>query len=122
MNKWNMKKIPIIVILGMLVIIATGFGGHNYTMATQYDTLIKGANSITANSVEDIVRELIIKDSNLGAICEFDHEEILDGIKYFVVHVYDVVVDHTSTWGWYYINQNNGKVFNGTHGDLTPMN
>ena len=80
------------------------------------------ASNITSKSVEDIIKEFMIKDSSLDTICEFDHEEILDGVKYFVVHVYEVVLDHTATWGWYYVNQSNGQVFDGTYGNLVPMN
>ena len=170
MYKGNIKNIGILSVLGILVIIAVGFGGHKYAMATQYDSLIKNANkcmdnsqydkaiglfqqslsyntkdniensirlvqcfseakkeyedsvNITAKSVEDIIKEFMIKDSSLDTICEFDHEEILDGVKYFVVHVYEVVLDHTATWGWYYVNQSNGQVFDGTYGNLVPMN
>ncbi len=170
MNKKNIKKIGILSVLGILIIIAVGFGGHMNTKAAQYESLIKNANkhmdnnqydkaitlfqqslsyniednlensirlvqcfsevkidnvdasNITAKSVEDIVREFMIKDSSLDTICEFDHEEMLDGVKYFVVHVYEVVLDHTATWGWYYVNQSNGQVFDGTYGNLIPMN
>jgi tetratricopeptide (TPR) repeat protein len=80
------------------------------------------ANKITTESAEEIVRKLVIKDQNSSTKSEFDHEETVAGIKYFVIHVYDIVVDHTATWGWFYVNQNNGKVFDGTLGDLTPVN
>ena len=80
------------------------------------------ASKITTKSAEDIVRKLVLKDSNLDTLSKFDHEQTVDGVKYFVIHVYDVVVDHTATWGWYYVDQNTGKVFDGTMGDLTPMN
>ena len=170
MNKKNIRKMSILSVLGILVIIGVSFVGHKYTMATQYENLIKDANkymdnsqydkaislfqqslsynpedniensirlvqcfsevkkeyedasNITSKSVEDIIKEFMIKDSSLDTICEFDHEEILDGVKYFVVHVYEVVLDHTATWGWYYVNQSNGQVFDGTYGNLVPMN
>lgn len=80
------------------------------------------ASKITTKSAENIVRKLVLKDSNLDTLSKFDHEQTVDGVKYFVIHVYDVVVDHTATWGWYYVDQNTGKVFDGTMGDLTPMN
>lgn len=79
------------------------------------------ASGITTTSSEDIVRKLVIKDLNSKTIIQFDHEETVDGVKYFVIHVYDIVVDHTATTGWYYVNQDNGKVFDGTYGDLIPM-
>ncbi|MBK5242104.1 hypothetical protein [Clostridium sp.] len=80
------------------------------------------ASNITTKSAEDIVRKLVLKDSDSKTISQFDHEETVDGVKYFVIHVYDVVVDHTTTRGWYFVNQNNGNVFDGTYGNLTPMN
>jgi tetratricopeptide (TPR) repeat protein len=80
------------------------------------------ASKITTTSSEDIVRKLVIKDLNSKTLSQFDHEETVDGVKYFVIHVYDIVVDHTATRGWYFVNQNNGKVFDGTNGDLIPMN
>ncbi|MGH4117504.1 tetratricopeptide repeat protein [Clostridium sp.] len=80
------------------------------------------AGNITTKSATDIVRKLVLEDSDSKTLSQFDHEETVDGVKYFVIHVYDVVVDHTATRGWYYVNQNNGKVFDGTYGDLIPMN
>ncbi|MEK6263372.1 MAG: tetratricopeptide repeat-containing protein [Clostridium sp.] len=80
------------------------------------------ASKITTTSAVDIVKNLVLKDSDSKTISQFDHEETVDGVKYFVIHVYDVVVDHTATRGWYFVNQNNGKVFDGTNGDLIPMN
>lgn len=79
------------------------------------------ASKITTTSSEVIVRKLVIKDLNSKTISQFDHEETVDGVKYFVIHVYDIVVDHTATRGWYYVNKDNGKVFDGTNGDLIPM-
>lgn len=85
------------------------------------------ASKITTKSAEGIVRKLVLGDSNSKTISEFDHEETMDGVKYFVIHVYDIVMDdattgHTATLGWYYVNQNNGTVFDGTLGDLKPLN
>jgi tetratricopeptide (TPR) repeat protein len=80
------------------------------------------ASKITTTSAVEIVKNLVLKDSDSKTISQFDHEETVDGVKYFVIHVYDVVVDHTATRGWYFVNQNNGKVFDGTNGDLIPMN
>lgn len=82
----------------------------------------EATSKVTAKSAEDIVRKLMVGSINSKTKSEFDHEETVDGVKYFVIHVYDVVVDHTATWGWYYVNQNNGKVFDGTDGALKPMN
>ena len=79
-------------------------------------------NNIDTTSAESIVRKLVLEDSNLNTRCVFDHEETIDGVKYFVIHVYDNMDDHTATWGWYYVNQSNGNVFDGTYGDLTPIN
>jgi tetratricopeptide (TPR) repeat protein len=80
------------------------------------------ASNITTKSAEDIVRKLVLKGSDSKTICQFDREETVDGVKYFVIHVYDVVVDHAATRGWYFVNQENGKVFDGTYDDLIPMN
>jgi tetratricopeptide (TPR) repeat protein len=80
------------------------------------------ASNITTKSAEEIVRKLVIKDQNSSTKSQFDHEETVAGVKYFVIHVYDVVVDHTATWGWFYVNQKNGKVYDGTLGDLKPVN
>ncbi|MCJ7688666.1 MAG: hypothetical protein MUO60_05025, partial [Clostridiaceae bacterium] len=87
------------------------------------DQADKAASSIiTTKSAEDIVRKLVLKDSDSETIIRFDHEDTVDGVKYFVIQVYDIVVDHTATRGWYFVNKNNGKVFDGTYGDLIPMN
>jgi tetratricopeptide (TPR) repeat protein len=80
------------------------------------------ASNITTKSAEEIVRKLALKDSDSKTISQFDHEKTVDGVKYFVIHVYDIVLDHTATRGWYFVNQNNGKVFDVTDGDLIPVN
>ncbi|NNU78382.1 tetratricopeptide repeat protein [Clostridium estertheticum] len=80
------------------------------------------ANIITAASAEGIVRNLVLKNPIKNHFCKFDHEENIDGVKYFVIHGYQLVVDHTATWGWYYVNQNNGKVFKGSPVDQKLMN
>jgi len=90
--------------------------------AEQAKAVTAASSKITTSSAAAIVRKLVLKDSNSMTLSEFDHETTVDGVKYFVIHVYDIVVDHTATWGWYYVNQNNGKVFDGTLGDLKPMN
>lgn len=87
----------------------------------------KTTSKITTKSAEDIVKKLVLGDLNSNTISQFDHEETVDGVKYFVIHVYDMVMDdattgHTATLGWYYVNVNNGKVFDGTLGDLKPLN
>jgi len=84
------------------------WNGQNYAIA----------NTITTKYAENLVRNLVIGSSNSKTISEYDHEETINGVNYFVIHVYDVVYDdatssHTSTWGWYYVNPNNGKVYKG---------
>lgn len=143
MGKLNIKKAYIISVLGILAISFVAFGGDNYTLGTQHNELTKekikntinlvsylkaeknhndNSKIITAKSAEDLVREYMIKNLGPDTICEFDHEEVLHDVKYFVVHVYDVVVDHTATLAWYYVNENTGEIFNGTFGDLVPVN
>lgn len=40
---------------------------------------------------------------------EYDHDDTKSGKKYFVIHVYCIVDDHTATMGWYYVNEQDGK-------------
>jgi tetratricopeptide (TPR) repeat protein len=76
---------------------------------------------ITSSSAENIVKNLVAQYSSSNIMVRFDHEETRDGINYFVIQVYENMGDHIATSGWYYVNENDGQVFDGTFGDLVPV-
>ena len=49
------------------------------------------------------------KATNTGIF--LDREEVRDGVKYFVIHVYDNMSTHVATRGWYYVNSVDGRVY-----------
>ncbi|HDK7166485.1 TPA: tetratricopeptide repeat protein [Clostridium botulinum] len=64
----------------------------------------------TKKKAEEIVKNKIgTGNNNIKAICE--GEEVRQGVSYYLVHVYEVVEDHTATMGWYYVRKDNGQVF-----------
>ncbi len=64
----------------------------------------------TKKKAEEIVKNKIgTGNNNIKAICE--GEKVREGVSYYIVHVYEVVEDHTATMGWYYVNKDNGQVF-----------
>ncbi|EJO5346564.1 tetratricopeptide repeat protein [Clostridium botulinum] len=77
----------------------------------------------TKDKAEEIVKnKLGTSNNNMKAICE--REEVKDGVSYYLIHVYEVVEDHTATMGWYYVRKDNGKVFlwDLTSNILKPIN
>lgn len=62
---------------------------------------------ISESSAEQLVINYL-KENNkyIPSIIEVDHEE---GDQY-VVHCYDIVVDHTATSGWYYVSKYDGTI------------
>ncbi|NFH67626.1 tetratricopeptide repeat protein [Clostridium botulinum] len=83
---------------------------------TEKDNKIKEENKnlqgqiTTKKKAEEIVKNKIgAGNNNIRAICE--GEEVRQGVSYYLVHVYEVVEDHTATMGWYYVRKDNGQVF-----------
>ncbi|AEB76899.1 hypothetical protein [Clostridium botulinum] len=77
-------------------------------------TINKNINKpVNKQQAEDMIKNYIKSTSqeipNLKV--EYDHDDVKLGIKYFVIHVYCVVEDHTATMGWYYVNKQNGKCY-----------
>ncbi len=68
---------------------------------------VEVAKTITPVKAEQMVKEYLTKRGEyIPSIIQVDHE---DGESY-VVHCYDIVVDHTATSGWYYVNKKTGKI------------
>ncbi|ACO87040.1 tetratricopeptide repeat protein [Clostridium botulinum] len=64
----------------------------------------------TKKKAEEIVKNKIgTSNNNMKTICE--GEEVRQGVSYYLVHVYEVVENHTATIGWYYVRKDNGQVF-----------
>ncbi|WP_088227852.1 hypothetical protein [Desulfosporosinus sp. FKB] len=67
---------------------------------------------ITGVQAIQIVKQIVKKDM----LYQNDHEENVNGIDCYVIHVYEVVNDgggaaHTATAGWYAVQKNDGKVY-----------
>ncbi|MGO5065268.1 tetratricopeptide repeat protein [Clostridium sporogenes] len=68
------------------------------------------AKVTTKKKAEEIVKNKVgTGNNNIKAICE--GEKVREGVSYYMVHVYEVVEDHTATMGWYYVKKDNGQVF-----------
>lgn len=64
-------------------------------------------SSITSQEAEQRVRQYLVNHKKyVPSRIEYDHE---DGNSY-VIHCYDIVVDHTATSGWYYVNKTTGNI------------
>jgi hypothetical protein len=66
----------------------------------------------------------IIKNKNPNLKVAYDHIQKRGGKNYFVIRVYDDMIDHISTLGWFYVQIETGKVFewNLIEDILIPMN
>lgn len=69
-----------------------------------------------ANAIERVSR--IVGTLQKGWYLEVDHSGTVDGRSYYIVHFYEEVIDdekekvgHTVTYGWYYVDMDNGDVF-----------
>jgi hypothetical protein len=62
--------------------------------------------SISRLEAEQLVRKELHLESDEKVYIEFDH---MSG-KDYVIHVYDVVDNHTATRGWYIVNPENGMI------------
>lgn len=85
------------------------------------------SKTLNIRDAENVVRKLVLSNSSKTTKVQFDHEQTVDGVKYLVIHVYDLIKDnentsHSATKGWYYVNPTNSKVFDGTLGNLDPLN
>lgn len=62
---------------------------------------------MSSAEAEQKVREYLINTGKyIPSIIEFDHEEN----NAYVIHCYDIIVDHTATSGWYYVDKSTGNV------------
>ncbi|WP_139904714.1 hypothetical protein [Clostridium thermarum] len=68
------------------------------------------------DAVENVKK--LIGDIAEGYALEFDHMDKRDGKDYFVIHLYETVIDdpdtgegHRATVTWYFIDKSNGEVY-----------
>ena len=61
---------------------------------------------VSSAQAEEAVRKFVDAGSNL--IVEYDAEST-DGAAW-IIHVYEVVDNHTATYGWYEVNKESGKI------------
>lgn len=100
---------------------------QQYKNSSKKDTNNVSSKILNSKDAENIVKKLINPSSNENTKVQFDHEQNVNGVNYFVIHVYDLIKDnenisHSATKGWYYVNPSTGKVFDGTLGDLESLN
>lgn len=68
------------------------------------------------------------KIENLNCIYDYDHEEVKNGSYYYIIHVYEMVIngniEHTATAGWYAVEKNIGKIYDNIFdiNHLKPLN
>ncbi|QGU94437.1 hypothetical protein GOM49_04365 [Clostridium bovifaecis] len=67
------------------------------------------STEVTPERAVQIVLELTAdKSENTAA---FDREEVRDGVKYYVIQVFDNMPTHTAARGWYFVNSKDGIVY-----------
>lgn len=81
------------------------------------------SDTITKEKAEELTA-MYYKDKNNNTKFVFDHEDTRDNQKYYVIQVFDSMEDHSATVGWYYVNEENGKVYEWDLGEnkLIPVN
>lgn len=90
----------------------------------------KQSKTITKSDAEQIIRNI---KGNLpkNYFIQYDNTQSRDGREYYVIHIYESVVDdpatgegHTATYGWYWVDKQTGKAFEEDLGSnkLIPMN
>lgn len=68
---------------------------------------INTSNTITSDKAEQLVRQYLINNSlYVPSAIQYDHDEG----NFYVIHCYDIVVDHTATSGWYYVDKTTGNI------------
>lgn len=89
----------------------------------------KQIKTITKSDAEQIIRNI---KGNLpkNYFVQYDNTQSRDGREYYVIHIYEFVVDdpatsegHTATFGWYMVDKQTGKAFEWDLGSdkLVPM-
>lgn len=62
---------------------------------------------ITSAKAEELIKKYLLNNGKyVTSIIEVEHEEN----NQYVVHCYDIIVDHTATSGWYYVNKTTGNI------------
>jgi len=72
--------------------------------------------SVTSKEAEDLVRKYIQANypgytENASSHIEYDHDDFANGEEVYVIHVYEVVVDHTATLGWIGVGKQTGNLY-----------
>ncbi|MBA5850413.1 hypothetical protein H2684_03645 [Clostridium sp. cel8] len=82
----------------------------NSTNTSKDNTSINTNKGITKDQAVELVNKYAQKGDK-NAKCIFDHEQMKDNRKYYVIHVFDEMEDHIATTGWYYVDILNGNVY-----------
>lgn len=61
---------------------------------------------VSSSQAEEVVRKFVDAASNL--VVEYDAES-KDGTAW-IIHVYEIVDNHTATYGWYEVNKESGQI------------
>jgi hypothetical protein len=73
------------------------------------NTEVKGKEVTPEKAMEMVWSIVPNKAANTGV--SFDHEDIKDGVKYYVIHAFDNMSTHVATRGWYYVNPKDGSIY-----------
>lgn len=105
--------IVIVIIIGVYLAITVWPGKvHSPTSnetqpsATENMATSNQNTKVSSNQAEEAVRKLVDAGSNI--VVEYDAESA-DGAAW-IVHVYEIVDNHTATYGWYKVNKQSGKI------------
>jgi hypothetical protein len=109
-------KRKIFLLLIILCLCVSGCKKHYINEATQSSnaTVIK---SITQQDAFTKVKN-IVGNPGKGYHLDFDHMQMVNNKQYYVMHLYEIVIDdketgdsHTATYGWYYVDKETGDVY-----------
>ncbi|KAJ51156.1 tetratricopeptide (TPR) repeat protein [Clostridium tetanomorphum] len=71
-------------------------------------------NGVNAKITPDYACELVkkqLKGNNDKMKFNYDHDDVKNGVQYYVIQAFEDLSDHVATSGWYYVDKNTGKVY-----------
>jgi len=65
---------------------------------------------VTKDGAVKIINKIVVGNKTKEKAV-YDHDQNRAGVDYFVIRVYEDMIDHINTLGWYYVQADNGKAF-----------
>lgn len=108
------RKIFILLIVMCVCISGCKKNYINQNTQSVNTTIIKSITQQDAISRVEKIAGTVGKGYHL----DFDHMQTVNNTQYYVIHLYEIVIDnektgdsHTATYGWYYVDKETGDVY-----------